>query len=661
MSLLITQQEIDRFLKAQAEDIWLHELWAVMQERTRLNSQELSVCQSQDTQEWWHLIWDRMSDAAFVYHVLKDEQVGRWIHFAALEICSKDAAEWIGPWFRNRSNPPVGMLETAHACVAIATALDLCPDLFTEQEILFMRQSLKDKGQEPCLRFLQKVPHNNWFMVLLLGYTMASVALEETENLPAIAEYYKAACTMYNKDSYGESVQYWNYATLTLCRTYETLVRIDSQLAEGLPAPYVGCIPWVCTSLMYMKPLPGWTAGKNYPRNINFGDCAAIYRISGDIALQIAARFKDCYPKEAGLARWLFETGYQDSDLMYNERATFGFFNNYEFYTLLHYPNAAPSMTPDEAALARSAVFDVGHVIVRDRFDNPTTVWAMAGGYEPLNVTSHRHADQNSFTVAHLNERFLVDGGHCTYRLPHAQGFNLSSKNHNTWRFYKEDGTLIDQQTVNLGPPLNHRTAFLTDGTFTAVASDAARIYGSPVTKAERMIVSVLPNVLFVIDTIEADEPIRVEENFLLNNRDNKLKFHVASDTRLVFRRGQAAIKLIQASAEPATQFSLGWGYVHDAFHPLPNQNGQGKEGSGLIFTHTSVTAACKHVLVYAIPMAAETDIKQWHVNTLEPGSCEIESPAGKDQYRIRIKLSKEGVLVSDSKANKEWLVKPSR
>ncbi|MDW7655685.1 MAG: heparinase II/III family protein [Bacillota bacterium] len=661
MSFLVTKNEIDRFLESQADDIWLQELWKVMQERTRLNTQELSICQSADTQEWWHLVWDRMSDAAFVYYVLKDAQVGRWIHLAALDICRKDAAEWIGPWFRNRTNPPIGMLETAHACVAVATALDLCADLFTDQEIRFIRQSLKEKGQEPCLRFLQNGHRNNWFMVLLLGYTMASAALGEKENLPSIAEYYRTACTMYNQDSYGESVQYWNYATLTLSRTYETLIRIDPRLSEDLPVPYISCIPWACASLMYMKPLPGWTSGKNYPRNINFGDCAAIYRISGDIALQIAARFKDSHPTEAGLARWLFETGYQDSDLMYNERATFGFFNNFEFYTLLHYPSAAPVMTPDEAELARSAVFDVGHIIVRDRFDNPTTVWAMAGGYEPLNVSSHRHADQNSFTVAHLNERFMVDGGHCTYRLPHAQGFNLSSKNHNTWRFYKMDGTLIDQKPVGLGSPLNHRTAFVTDGTFTAIASDAAQAYGPPVIKAERMIVSVLPNALFIIDTIEADEPVRVEENFLLNNRDNKLKLHVASDTRLVFRRGQAAIKLIQTSAEPATQFSLGWGYVHDAFHPLPNQNGQGKEGSGLIFTHTSAIAARKHVLVYAIPMAAEAAIKQWHVNTPEPGVSEIESPAGDDQYRVCIKLSEEGVLVSDSKANKEWRVKPSR
>jgi hypothetical protein len=59
--------------------------------------------------------------------------------------------------------------------------------------------------------------------------------------------------------------------------------------------------------------------------------------------------------------------------------------------------------------------------------------------------------------------------------------------------------------------------------------------------------------------------------------------------------------------------------------------------------------------------MAAEAAIKQWHVNTQEPGVCEIESPAGKDQYQIRIKLTEEGVLVSDSKRSMEWLVRPSR
>ncbi len=74
MSFLVTKSESDRFLEVQTQDAWLHELWMVMQKRTRLNTQELSVCQSQDTQNGG--IWSGTAcRCGFVLPCLEDVKV----------------------------------------------------------------------------------------------------------------------------------------------------------------------------------------------------------------------------------------------------------------------------------------------------------------------------------------------------------------------------------------------------------------------------------------------------------------------------------------------------------------------------------------------------------------------------------------------------------
>ena len=76
---------------------------------------------------------------------------------------------------------------------------------------------------------------------------------------------------------------------------------------------------------VYESPLQG--GGKAYPRSINFGDCAAIFRPSGDILLHIAAIMTT--RSSADFARWLFDTTYADPTLEPDELATFGFFNQF--------------------------------------------------------------------------------------------------------------------------------------------------------------------------------------------------------------------------------------------------------------------------------------------------------------------------------------------
>jgi hypothetical protein len=538
--------------------------------------------------------------------------------------------------------------------------LDICEDLFREDEKEFIRINLREKALKPCLTYIRHVRSgsghaNNIYIVLLHGYTISSLVLGETANINYILDSYNYAAGFFNTDSYGESVGYWDYSSRMLCTIYEELLRYDATLASDLKTPYVYALPWVCASLLGRKKLAGWN-DKPYTRFLNMGDSPASYRISGCLALHIANRMKISHPREAGLARWLFEYCYKDAETTDNRFSPYGFMQNFNLFTLLHYPEAAPALSPAQANLPLAAAFEVGHVIVRDQWEDPQTIWSLAGGYEPLQVASHRHHDQNSLTITHLGERILVDGGHCCYRLQ-SQKFSKSSQNHSTWRFITADGKLIDQKDVVTGKPLNRRLLFQHDGVFAATASDAADVYGYPIRKAERMVLSIGKHVLFLIDTIEAEEPVTVEERFVLNNEDGLLKQHIVSPSRMVFRRAGAGLKLILASANVQPDLGFSWGYVHQGYHPRPNQPSQGKEGSAIIITQKNRVFEKKHQLVYAIVLSDEKDVGHWHVYVPQTGVYEIESPKGKSQYRVYIRINSSGISVLDGSSGKEWSV----
>lgn len=444
MGIMINQAELEQVKKfIQQGNNKVSELWDGLYERTMKNTSVSGLLQPGDTQEWWHLIWERLSDAAFVQAVKPSDKLKEWLRCVVLEVCAKSLDEWIGPWFRSRKNPPEGQLETSHVAVAIATVYDLCPEIFTEEELTVIKDSLRTKGQEPCRVYVEnKVAErghiNNWFMVLLNGFGTVAAVLDDKAAVNKAVEYYKTAASLYNKDSYGESVQYANYATIHLSHLNEVLVRYNPKLESRLDRfCYVRLIPWQVSSFIYMKPLQGW-GDEEYPRAVNFGDSTAIYRPSGDVLLHIAARAKDTSPKDAGLARWLFEKTYKNTRLEPTERATFGFFNTFQFYSLLLYSQAADPMTPEQAGLPLTAAFETGTVVVRDGWQGAKTILGIQAGYEPNNVTSHRHLDQNSFMLAHLKERFFIDPGHCCYRLK-TQAYSISAEYHNTWTFEVEN------------------------------------------------------------------------------------------------------------------------------------------------------------------------------------------------------------------------------
>ena len=615
--------------------------WQALRRRNAYATAEPTLVQSGDTQAWWHLVWERISDAAFVQAAEPSDRMASWVRDRVLETIRRPLDDWIGPWFRPRTDPPQGQLETAHVALAVATAIDLCPDLLSPGELDETAMALRSKAQAPCRAWIERRLDerrvNNWLMVLLNGYAAASAVLDDGAAISFAAEQYGACAALYNSDSYGESLQYWNYATLHLAHLNELLRRWDPQARPHDTDCYTRCIPWAVSSLVGMKPLEGWDP-RAVPRSVNFGDSAAVFRPTADVLLHIAARARESHPREAGLARWLFETCYADPDLGPWERATFGFFNQCQFLGLLLLPEAAGPMAPEQAGLSPAAAFDAGPVVVRDRWREPEVVLEIHGGTASLAVSSHRHADLASFQLTCRGERLFVDPGHCCYRLQ-TQAWSKTTTAHSTWRFFRGDDPL--EQRIASGSvhqpeePLARVLQLSRADDATVVVCDAARAYGAPITRAERTWLLVGCHALFVVDRVESAEPVRLESRFVLNNRDNRLRVNEASFDRLVLRRGAAAVKFFTLGAwtpgGTPVALSLGreWGAVHDAYHPQPNQPGQGREGGAVIYHYTSGEARPALIVVYALAMAPEAEIRGWHIRRLEDRRFGIEPPGG--------------------------------
>lgn len=661
MAIFVTQAEVTRLRQAPA-DSKQRRFYEALRDRVQKNTRAPGLVQPDDTQQWWHLCWERASDAAFVYHVDRDEALGQWLRAVGLWLAELPGDEWLGPWFRKREAIPRGMLETAHASLTMCEILDLAGDLFSGEETQALRAALREKGMAPCERFcdgIAKGGHiNNWFNVLLGGYGVSAVVLGDTERVKQTLTWLPLAHNLYNADSYGESLQYSNYASLCLSNLQEVLLRAYPECEPQLDMRcYARLMPWYATSYLYQKPLH--EGGPAYPRSFNFSDSAAIFRPTADVLVQVAVRMAKTLPREAALASWLLNTTYPNPSLGPDELATFGFVNQYQYRSIVMMPDVVEAASPDVLGYPEVMEFEYGHVLLRDRWHSPRAQMAIQAGYAPQNVTSHRHQDHLSFQMVVGKERMLVDAGHCCYRLA-AWRFSTSSAQHNLFDFELPDGTVLGQTLakgsfVQREAPLVRNLLRMRIGTAEVTVADGTDAYGPEVTRAVRAFVSVLPNACFIIDRAETSVPTVMRDHFAVNNRDNRLGVNRADDHRLVFRRNGEAMKLFECGAwldgaRVPSKLRLDWGYVHDYYHPQPNQAGQGKDGSALIYSWDSPSAGTSHLKVYAMAMDSDPAIRSWHIKGDGAGGFMIESPDKSPVLRIRVRETDGRVFLVDAR-----------
>lgn len=687
MSLFLSLFERDR-LRALAPAEPAAALLDAMDKRVRRRAAAPGLSDRFATTDWWHHAAEYLTDAALVHAVRPTPVVSAWLHATVLALVRRPLADWAGPPFRGfGGGDMVGSLETAHLTWGLAVSLDLAADLFSAAEQEEIRSVLRERGLVPCRRYLDATGFcHNWNCVLLAGFTVAAAVLDDADALAEAAAWFPVAADHFQPDgSYGESLQYGNYAAFSIILAREALLRRSPATPPTLE-PYARMVDWAAQSLLYRKPLSGWGPSAR-ARSANFGDSAALFRPSGDLLIHIAAHARAVLPREAGLARWLFDTLYLPADEDGpHDLASFGFVPGFGFLSVILMPDAAPALSPEAAGLPLVAAFSGGDAFARDARDGLTTL-AVRTAAEPRHATAHLHGDVHSFILAHRRERLLIDPGHSCYRnLTH--DLEAAPLTHNTCTFespastnaparalsqrggvnrplVRDSGSLRGGAPVGLG---GRRLLCARSGPVSVLGSEAAALYGAPLTTFTRLWFLCGPHALFVVDRIDSETPLRTTWHWLLNNRDGQLDLHLLRPDQLIAHRGEAGLKL--------RHFGDGrlsgpvYAHVHDAYHPLPAQLGEGRPGSGLLLRFTESAPHTSRTVVHGIAVDDSASAPAWNLSR-EDETFVIEAPASRERWSLQI-LDAEGTAfrITESvtrqayvvrrSATREWSLSPS-
>ena len=625
-------------VRLQTGDLPISRFHAALHKRVYERVVTKSLLGPHATTAWYYPAAEYLSDAAMLYRLQPEEKLANWLRTVTLDMARTPAYDWAGPAFRDHSEPLTGHLETAHLCWALSAVYDLGRDAFTESEQTEIRLALTEKGIMLCRRWLNKNTHlANWRGILTSGVVVAAAVLGDEALLDEyVPELSRCALAFQPDGSYGESLQYGNYLAYALMLAHESLSRTYPEKAASLDvAAYGKGIRWVVSSMFYQKPLSGRSGSswgsESRARAANFNDSAALFRPSGDLLLHLATRSESA--EERSLARYLFETYYAPVPTQGpHDLATFGMVNDWGFLTLPLLTQESHPTSPQDAGLPLTHSFSNGHAFLRDAWDGRTIV-AINGGGDALHGPGHLHGDLNSFILVHNRERLLVDPGHSCYRnLIH--GLESSTQTHNTCTFLVEQeslglqedkakATILEQKSVlprrllvngAPGEPVNRgnrRLLVERDEVVSVIGAEVSAAYGTPIQQFTRLWLLAGSHVLFVVDQIEATQPVTTIWNWLVNNRDGQAQVD-SKPACLTVRRNEAGMKLFHTGGgvigHPV------YGYVHDAYHVEPDGRGEGRPGSGLLYRWTEKEPAQSRTVIHAIALDDAILLDRWQL-----------------------------------------------
>lgn len=142
------------------------------------------------------------------------------------------------------------------------------------------------------------------------------------------------------------------------------------------------------------------------------------------------------------------------------------------------------------------------------------------------------------------------------------------------------------------------------------VGAEASGLYGKPIEEFSRFWIQAGSHVLFVIDRIKSSEPVTTIWNWLLNNRDGETQVFTPQLNQITMYRGSAGLKVFHGG--DAKMSGPVYSYVHDAYHPEPNQVGEGKPGSGLLYRFTEKQPNTSRIVVHAFAFDAYGALNTW-------------------------------------------------
>lgn len=648
MSLFLSESE-KQGIQAARHDATVADFRWALERRVHQRVSKPGLLTGCETADWWRTVAEYVSDAAMAHALKPTSAKAAWLRDVTLSLVRRPVTDWVGPDYRDHTEldngQHIGHLETSHLCWAGAAVLDLAVDVFSDAEREEVAAVLRERGASMCVNWLDR-DHAamNWWCVLASGLAVTAVVLDDAPLLERARKELAGCAELFQADgTYGESLQYGNYAIYSLMLASEALRRRGESVEEILPiSRYVGYARWAAASYLYSRPTTGWGAAPK-PRSLNFNDSGAVFRPTAEVLLHLATHGRESHPTEAGLARWLFEQTYRRYPLQGpNDQASFGLRTDWGFLTLPLLPQSASAISPAEAKLEPLQAFGCGDSIARDAWDG-RTVLAMHAGGEDICSTGHLHHDMNTLMLVHNQERLLTDAGHSCYRNTLHQ-LEISTVMHNTCVFHQPDAPgIIEQHGIprrrkqgdTLVPPVPRGATRLVAAQLDelrVMGSDAAASYGSPIERFARFVVLCGSHAIFVVDHIVSSRPVKAQWNWLLNNRDGELDLNMAGPDRVVARRGDAGMKLFShVQQQPRKR----WAHVNDAYHCLPGQMGEGRPGSAVLLHWMEPNAVTDRVGVHTMAVDTFGRIAGWHLRR-EEDWVGLESPAGETHWAVQ-------------------------
>lgn len=261
----------------------------------------------------------------------------------------------------------------------------------------------------------------------------------------------------------------------------------------------------------------------------------------------------------------------------------------------------------------------------------------------------------------------LADPGHSCYRNLSRQ-LDIATSSHNTCTFTLPDGSTLEQLGLSrrrrnaAGPswdgalytPGGKRLMCDSTGDVRMASSDVSDYYAAPLKEFIRTAILCGSNVVFVIDRISADVPVKARWNWLLDNRDGALGYNWDQPGVISASRPGAAMRITRFGSEGRLAGPV-WAMIHDAYHTLPGQFCEGKPGSGVSFMMTETEAlesrTCVHVIILDTPgaidswtcsgikgsfTAANKDSRtNWTLSVLDNGTLRVKGPSGITEFSI--------------------------
>ncbi len=620
-------------------DFWQTQLKADVAADTEFLTKELRL-----TNHVVHLLKAQriLERASFIYLVNRDSAQLALAKLAMRRML--DYPEWDS--FMEGGRQVIGLQRATEGTVALLQAMECLGDQISDAERAEVEQAILTKGVPACytpvygMKYPDRVQGWGWNprsdcdefrhidlkrWPLILNAT--NLKIIPTACLGIAACYFrgrlpqaegwlelarssaKAFSTMYGSDgSYDEGVSYWGYTTLYLTLFAEVLYRLHGIDDRNL-INYKGTVRYALGNTMPTindhRKLADFTHVKGYTMPtvkpefdiVNHGDsngavdvsvAAWVARTHGDPLSQFVAR-------EVGEAKFL--------------------------YGLIWYDPKGQAAAPEPELLDRRQSNDI--VISRTGWKTPDNVLAFRSG----GPGNHEHADRNSVIFKAYGERLLHDPYRAAYMVQNPRWRLRLTEAHTAVLIDGKGHQYHDgSEGTNASWAFAHLTDYRTGPGWmiaTSDATDAYQLVNAQVTRVQRTLVYLKPDVVIFLDRVALkDAKASVQVRFQLYNEDFGGQLAV-NGSEFTITRPHATLVGRVAATGPMR--------VHASQLPFEAKDGEQQ------FAEVDSTAAAEHEILTVCSARPEKEPHGKLTITREGGGWRVQGTHGAQKIKVTL------------------------